>query len=662
MAPGDKRHPGADWEQGHHGSKSSRTATNFIAPQMVQTPPSSEGAATTSQEAAASQASLLDALNRAMYGDSQPRDGATSTANTVFSSARTSFSGVQSREQTPVSSQDRTPTFSRERTPVFQMSPRSSGDQRSTPRASSLPLSTMSIQGLLDTYGGNPSSTSQDSSRSRGKESSMDQGEQVTAPDEHRIRPNLPQTEFSAPGVNLPRWPSTSVPSQPRQPMSHSFSTSMDPFAVPSQPGPSVQPASQDGPGPNTGGPQSHVASLAPLLSYFSESLNSMVTSFERSHASSTRTIMDGISAIQEDLKASRVNTNTSKDVEMQDIDEFPLKVTRRPKKLHNFVPSDPTSDVPMKSDIEEHKYFATCIRLHALRLLKITDYKYLNTIKCALTSDEVAAYEQDIPGCPEVTPTNFMIDCAHGKDTPYNREAFRVFAEDFLDKVNNHGWYTSQAIPERYRKFDIVCGAFKAHFTYIKSRYKEVVVAPSKDPVKAKEDVKARLRKSSRTSRKVRDAMAEHPALRKHLPLVKYVGTQGISSDESEDEARRTISYPRVYPRWRSQQLSALMWEADLAILEFLSVTIGKRKKAGTQLRNRPHSAKFNDAAATPPGLPVNCYDAVWLSSLHPRSKKHLRVREEEYDFSPGCAGGRTANSGGSSLPPGAAGANSNA
>ncbi|KAI6011449.1 hypothetical protein EDC04DRAFT_2905526 [Pisolithus marmoratus] len=574
------------------------------------------------QEAAASQASLLDALNRAMYGDSQPRDGATSTANTVFSSARTSFSGVQSREQTPVSSQDRTPTFSRERTPVFQMSsPLSSDHQRSTPRASSLPLSEVSIQALLDTYGGNPLSASQVPSHSKGKERSMDQGEQVTAPDEHRIRPNLPQTEISAPNVNLPRWPSASIPSQPRQPMSHSFSTSMDPFTVPSQPGPSVQPVPQDGPGPNTGDPQSHGASLAPLLSYFSESLNSMFTSFERSHTSSTRTIMEGISAIREDLKASRIDANTSRDVEMQDIDEFPLKATRRPKKPRNFVPSDPASDIPMESDIEEHKYFATCIRLHALRLLKITDYKYLNNIKCALTSDEAAAYEQDIPGCPETAPM--------GKIHHIIARQFTVFADDFLDKVNNHGWYTSQTIPEQ-------------------SRYNEVVVAPSKDPVKAKEDVKARLRKSSRTSRKVRllkmclDAMAEHPKLRKHLPLVKYLGTQGISSDESEDEARRTISYP--------------------PILEFLSVTIGKHKKAGTQLRNRPHSAKFNDAAAAPPGLPVNCYDAAWLSLLPPCSKKHLRVREEEYDFAPGCTGGRTANSAGSSVPPGAAGANSNA
>ncbi|KAI6094260.1 hypothetical protein EDD17DRAFT_1752500 [Pisolithus thermaeus] len=629
MTTGEKQRSRADWEQGHHGSKSSRTTTNLTAPQMVQTSPNSEGAATTSQEAAALQASLLDALNHAMYGDSQ------CNINCKYSI----FFHQNILLRSTV-------------TPVFQMlSPLSSDHEQSTPRAPSLPLSEVSIQALLDTCGRNPLSASQVPSHSKGKERSTDQGEQVTAPDEHWIRPNLPQTEFSAPN-----------------PIPHSFSTSMDPFTVPSQPGPSVQPAPQDGPGPNTGDPQSHGASLAPLLSYFSELLNSMFTSFERSHTSSTRTIMEGISAIQEDLKASRIDTNTSRDVEMQDVDKFPLKVTRHPKKPHNFVPSDPTSDIPMESDIEEHKYFATCIQLHALHLLKITDYKYLNNIKCVLTSDEVAAYEQDIPSYPEVTPTNFIIDCAHGKDTPYNREVFMVFADDFLDKVNNHGWYTSQTIPEQYCKFDIVYGAFKAHFTYIKSHYNEVIIAPSKDPVKAKEDVKARLCKSSHTSRKVQllkmrlDAMVENPKLQKHLPLVKYLGTQGISSDESKDEARRTISYPRMYPRWCSQQLSALMWEADLAILEFLSITIGKHKKAGMQLRNRLHSAKFNDAAAAPPGLPVNCYDAAWLSSLHLCSKKHLRVREEEYDFAPGCTGGCTANSAGSSVPLGTAGANSNA
>ncbi|KAI6143934.1 hypothetical protein BKA82DRAFT_4179099 [Pisolithus tinctorius] len=606
MTIGDKRRSGNDWEQGHHGPKSSRTPSNPTAPQVAQTTHDAE------QAAATSQATLLNTLNHVMFGDPQPHNN----VNAVSFSARTSSLRAQSREETPVSDHFRTPVSSRDPTPVIQGPPLSSDDgvvehdERSTPRASSHSLSQMSIQLLLDSYGRETPSTSQ--------------GEGVATPDGHQSHRSLPQTEFRAPNFNLPQWPSTSAPSQPRQ-------LAPDTLCHPSAtPGPSGQSVPCDAPGEN----------LAPLLSYFSESLNSMLASFERSQASSNMKIMEGISAIQEELKASRVDTNTARDVEMQSVDEFPSKQTRRPKQPRNFIPSDLASEVLTQSDIEEHKYFSTCIRLHALRLLKITDYKYLNTIKCSLTEEEVEAYELDTPGCLRVTPTNFILDCARAKDTPYNREAFTVFAEDFLDKINNHGWYSSQTIPERY------------------------FVAPSENPVKAREDMKARLRKSSRTARKVRllklrlDAMAEHTSLQKHLPLVKHLGTQGISSDESEDEARRTINYPRVYPRWRSQKLAMLMWEADLAIVEFLSVAIGKRKRAGTQLRNRPHSDKFNDAAAAPPGLPVNCYDAAWLSSLHPRSKKLLRVQEKEYDFDTG-ENEPTANTGGPSATPGVAGGN---
>ncbi|KAI6138490.1 hypothetical protein BKA82DRAFT_4236318 [Pisolithus tinctorius] len=607
MTIGDKWRSGNDWEQGHHGPKSSRTPSNPTAPQVAQTTHDAE------QAAATSQATLLNTLNCVMFGDPQPRNN----VNAVSFSARTSSLRAQSREETPVSDHFRTPVSSRDPTPVIQGPPLSSDDgvvehdERSTPRASSHSLSQMSIQLLLDSYGRETPSTSQ--------------GEGL-APD--------------------------------------ALATPPQRFTAAFQPGPSGQSIPCDAPGPTTADSQSGGENLAPLLSYFSESLNSMLASFERSQASSNMKIMEGISAIQEELKASRVDANTARDVEMQSVDEFPSKQTRRPKKPRNFIPSDLASEVLTQSDIEEHKYFSTCIRLHALRLLKITDYKYLNTIKCSLTEEEVEAYELDTPGCLRVTPTNFILDCTRAKDTPYNREAFTVFAEDFLDKINNHGWYSSQTIPERYCNFDIVYGAFKAHFSYIKSRYNDFVVAPSENPVKAREDMKARLRKSSRTARKVRllklrlDAMAEHTSLQKHLPLVKHLGTQGISSDESEDEARRTINYPRVYPRWRSQKLAMLMWEADLAIVEFLSVAIGKRKRAGTQLRNRPHSDKFNDAAAAPPGLPVNCYDAAWLSLLHPRSKKLLRVQEKEYDFDTG-ENEPTANTGGPSATPGVAGGN---
>ncbi|KIO01519.1 hypothetical protein M404DRAFT_28563 [Pisolithus tinctorius Marx 270] len=113
----------------------------------------------------------------------------------------------------------------------------------------------------------------------------------------------------------------------------------------------------------------------------------------------------------------------------------------------------------------------------------------------------------------------------------------------------------------------------------------------------------------------------------------------QGVSSDESEDEHTRTIDYPRVYPRWRSLSLAMIMWQADEVIEENAKIPIGKRKKSGTQLRNRPHSNKFNDNAAAPPGLPCNCYDVKWLASLPSRTLKHLRIQESTYAFRSGPA-----------------------
>ena len=97
------------------------------------------------------------------------------------------------------------------------------------------------------------------------------------------------------------------------------------------------------------------------------------------------------------------------------------------------------------------------------------------------------------------------------------------------------------------------------------------------------------------------------------------------------------------MYPAWRSNQLAALLWQVDDVANANAEVTIGKRKKAGNQLRLRPHTRKVNNEAAAPPGLPRNCYDAPWLASLCPRQRKELRVQEKDYDF--GCSTGSSAN-----------------
>ncbi|KAI5983199.1 hypothetical protein EDD15DRAFT_2115024, partial [Pisolithus albus] len=122
--------------------------------------------------------------------------------------------------------------------------------------------------------------------------------------------------------------------------------------------------------------------------------------------------------------------------------------------------------------------------------------------------------------------------------------------------------------------------------------------------------------------------------SLKRHLAFVQDLGSQGMSSNESEDETARTISYLRVYPAWCSRQLGSLLWSVDDVAATNASVPIGKRKKSGTQLHVRPHSDKVNEEAAAPPGLPHNCYDTAWLVKLSQRQKCELRVKDSDYNF----------------------------
>ncbi|KIK12477.1 hypothetical protein PISMIDRAFT_120825, partial [Pisolithus microcarpus 441] len=235
-------------------------------------------------------------------------------------------------------------------------------------------------------------------------------------------------------------------------------------------------------------------------------------------------------------------------------------------------------------------------------------------------------------------TPTNFMVDCSRPRNSPFNRDAATVFAEDFLDKVVKHSWYAKANIPARYRKHEAVYEGFMSHLTTVKSHFRELLAEEDQEKAKRQKDL--RLKRSARNSRKIRlfklrlDTIANDASLKRHLPFVKDLGSQGMSSDESEDESTRTISYPQVYPAWRSHQLASLLWSVDDVATSNVSVQIGKCKKSGTQLRVRPHSDKVNEEAATPPGLPRNCYDAAWLEKLNQRQRRELRVQDGDYNF----------------------------
>ncbi|KAI6046195.1 hypothetical protein EDC04DRAFT_2558426, partial [Pisolithus marmoratus] len=124
---------------------------------------------------------------------------------------------------------------------------------------------------------------------------------------------------------------------------------------------------------------------------------------------------------------------------------------------------------------------------------------------------------------------------------------------------------------------------------------------------------------------------------LSRHKRLLEALGTQGMSSDELDTEVpgrSRSTTYPRIYPKWRSQQLSAFLWRVDAVVEKIHASPVGRRKRGGNPLQIRPHSSKYNNAAAAPIGFPRNCYDKEWLDSLPARSRATLQAKDVDYKF----------------------------
>ncbi|KAI6135268.1 hypothetical protein EDD17DRAFT_1502129, partial [Pisolithus thermaeus] len=260
------------------------------------------------------------------------------------------------------------------------------------------------------------------------------------------------------------------------------------------------------------------------------------------------------------------------------------------------------------------------------------------------ISEEENEAFIRELPGCIQITANDFRLDLSRDCSTLFNRTAMEIFAADFYQKVTLDNWYNSLPIPARYLQVDIINDCFYYHLKHVKSRYKHFVIdmALNSEAARAKED--KRLQKVSRGVRKVRlykwrlNAIAEDPHLSRHKCLLEALGTQGMSSDESDTEvpgSSRPTTYPRIYPKWCSQQLSAFLWKIDVIVEKIHASPVGRCKRGGNPLRIRPHSSKYNHAAAAPIGFPRNCYDKEWLDSLPVRSKAALKAKDVDYKFS---------------------------
>lgn len=113
------------------------------------------------------------------------------------------------------------------------------------------------------------------------------------------------------------------------------------------------------------------------------------------------------------------------------------------------------------------------------------------------MSAEEEDVFYPDGADYPTITADQFRLDLSRSLDHPFNREAQDVFVEDFLEAINERGWYSVQAIPAEFLKEYIVLEVLNSHLKHVYAMYREVRSR------KRKELWTARVGRAARNSRK---------------------------------------------------------------------------------------------------------------------------------------------------------------
>ena len=109
---------------------------------------------------------------------------------------------------------------------------------------------------------------------------------------------------------------------------------------------------------PNETGP-----SLAPLFSYISQGMDTLLTTMQHSQAAAHEVVMKEVVAIRQELNAPNVAPKSSNQKRVPDDTEtisgirLPSKRARKSRNPAYFIPSDPDAP-PTQKDFQQHKDF----------------------------------------------------------------------------------------------------------------------------------------------------------------------------------------------------------------------------------------------------------------------------------------------------------------
>ena len=112
---------------------------------------------------------------------------------------------------------------------------------------------------------------------------------------------------------------------------------------------------------------------------------------------------------------------------------------------------------------------------------------------------------------------------------------------------------------------------------------------------------------------------------------MVRRLGPDGMSSDEVDEDVPG--QYKIIQPTWRSPAISRWAHVIDAAY-ERQKNPPGQPPSRGAPTHRRVLSDGVDGRARPVKALPVNAYNASWLTNLSEFDREAINATDEPYDF----------------------------
>jgi hypothetical protein len=119
---------------------------------------------------------------------------------------------------------------------------------------------------------------------------------------------------------------------------------------------------------------------------------------------------------------------------------------------------------------------------------------------------------------------------------------------------------------------------------------------------------------------------MASIKLLKPHVPLLRKLGVEGMSSDEEDEPTGSTPEslqghgnvYRVLTPRWRAKDLTAFLHVVDSVHLLQRRTDVGRQRGNWPRTRiHDPSNLKLSEKTEFPKSLPRNAYNSRWLETF---------------------------------------------